>query len=87
MIVDDKVTPLSRRAKLQVYDVTKFVANHPGGEAILKNAGADSSEGFHRVEAHTRVGKDDITYSGAQVKMASLLIGALRTEERKAKKQ
>lgn len=76
LIIDDKV-----------YDVTKFIADHPGGEIILKNAGADSSEGFHRVEAHTRIGKEDNTYSGAQVKMGALLIGALKTEERKAKKQ
>eukprot|EP00898_Chlorokybus_atmophyticus_P003363 jgi/Chlat1/4027/Chrsp26S03990 len=31
----------------KVYDVTAFVEIHPGGDAILNNAGADSSKGFH----------------------------------------
>lgn len=31
---------------MQVYDVTSFVEEHPGGDAILNNAGADSTEGF-----------------------------------------
>ncbi len=30
-----------------VYDVTPYLALHPGGEAILRNAGKDSSLGFH----------------------------------------
>lgn len=30
-----------------VYDVTSYVQAHPGGEAILTNAGGDASEGFH----------------------------------------
>jgi hypothetical protein len=30
----------------QVYDVTPYVEEHPGGDAILNNAGADSTEGF-----------------------------------------
>ncbi|RLM61411.1 hypothetical protein C2845_PM14G10390 [Panicum miliaceum] len=29
-----------------VYDVTPYVEEHPGGDAILNNAGGDSTEGF-----------------------------------------
>ncbi|XP_051228713.1 cytochrome B5-like protein isoform X2 [Lolium perenne] len=32
--------------KDKVYDVTSYVEEHPGGDAILNNAGADSTEGF-----------------------------------------
>ena len=35
------------RVFVQVYDVTPFVEEHPGGDAIMNNAGADSSEGFY----------------------------------------
>jgi cytochrome b involved in lipid metabolism len=31
----------------KVYDVTDYIDLHPGGDAILRNAGLDSSEGFH----------------------------------------
>lgn len=31
---------------LQVYDVTSYVEEHPGGDAILAHAGDDSTEGF-----------------------------------------
>lgn len=31
----------------RVYDITKYIDEHPGGDTILNNAGADSSEGFH----------------------------------------
>lgn len=31
----------------KVYDVTEYVDLHPGGDAILRNVGADSSVGFH----------------------------------------
>ena len=31
----------------QVYDVTDYVDFHPDGAAILRNAGGDSTEGFH----------------------------------------
>lgn len=30
-----------------VYDFTDYIDHHPGGEAIFRNAGADSSAGFH----------------------------------------
>lgn len=30
-----------------MYDVTPYVEQHMGGDAILKNAGRDSSQGFH----------------------------------------
>jgi cytochrome b involved in lipid metabolism len=32
--------------KNKVYDVTPFVEEHPGGDAILNNAGGDSTVGF-----------------------------------------
>jgi len=31
----------------KVYDVSDYVDVHPGGPAILNNAGGDSSKGFH----------------------------------------
>ena len=31
---------------LKVYDVTSYVEEHPGGDAILAHAGDDSTEGF-----------------------------------------
>ncbi|KAK4536635.1 hypothetical protein CDCA_CDCA09G2660 [Cyanidium caldarium] len=31
----------------RVYDVTNYIDNHPGGEAIMRNAGRDSTAGFH----------------------------------------
>eukprot|EP01025_Chloroclados_australasicus_P024025 TRINITY_DN2418_c0_g1_i1.p2 TRINITY_DN2418_c0_g1~~TRINITY_DN2418_c0_g1_i1.p2 ORF type:complete len:155 (-),score=24.87 TRINITY_DN2418_c0_g1_i1:480-944(-) len=30
-----------------VYDVTPYVDEHPGGDAILENAGGDTTEGFY----------------------------------------
>lgn len=33
--------------RLTVYDLTEYVETHPGGEAILTNAGADSTPGFN----------------------------------------
>lgn len=31
----------------RVYDVTSYIDHHPGGDAIFRNAGRDSSVGFH----------------------------------------
>lgn len=31
----------------QVYDVTPYLGQHPGGDAILRNAGGDSTKGMH----------------------------------------
>ena len=31
----------------KVYDLSSYVDEHPGGKAILNNAGGDSTEGFH----------------------------------------
>lgn len=31
----------------RVYDLTHYIDEHPGGDSILNNAGADSTEGFH----------------------------------------
>jgi cytochrome b involved in lipid metabolism len=39
----------------KVYDVSEYVAEHPGGDSILKNAGSDSSAGFHGPQHPPRV--------------------------------
>lgn len=44
---------------LQVYNVSSYVATHPGGDAILKNVEGDATEGFHHQPAH-RVVKNHI---------------------------
>ena len=41
--------------KGKVYDVTSYVDEHPGGESILKNAGKDSTVGFHGPQHPSRV--------------------------------
>ncbi|XP_072990161.1 cytochrome B5-like protein [Typha latifolia] len=41
--------------KGKVYDVTPYVEEHPGGDAILNNAGGDSTEGFFGPQHATRV--------------------------------
>lgn len=33
---------------IQVYDVTPYVEDHPGGDAILNDAGGDATIGFNR---------------------------------------
>lgn len=32
--------------KDKVYDLTSYVGDHPGGESILNNPGADNTQGF-----------------------------------------
>ncbi|XP_062094450.1 cytochrome B5-like protein isoform X2 [Humulus lupulus] len=39
----------------KVYDVTSYVEEHPGGDAILAHAGDDSTEGFYGPQHATRV--------------------------------
>ncbi|KAH7651546.1 Cytochrome b5-like heme/steroid binding domain-containing protein [Dioscorea alata] len=39
----------------KVYDVTPYVEEHPGGDAILKHAGGDSTEGFYGPQHASRV--------------------------------
>ncbi|XVE70498.1 hypothetical protein DITRI_Ditri10aG0077200 [Diplodiscus trichospermus] len=41
--------------KDKVYDVTSYVEEHPGGDAILVHAGDDSTEGFYGPQHATRV--------------------------------
>ncbi|XP_051114004.1 cytochrome B5-like protein [Andrographis paniculata] len=41
--------------KDKVYDVTSYVDEHPGGDAILMNAGDDSTEGFYGPQHASRV--------------------------------
>ncbi|KAL9953373.1 hypothetical protein ACROYT_G040782 [Oculina patagonica] len=43
----------------KVYDVSSYVAAHPGEKAILRNAGGDSTQGFRQQAAH-RVVKNHI---------------------------
>ncbi len=61
IIVDGKIYGkaydlfISHKFLLQFFyfkkDVTTYIDSHPGGDAILRNAGADSTEGF-RGEQH-----------------------------------
>ncbi|CAI9759017.1 unnamed protein product [Fraxinus pennsylvanica] len=41
--------------KDKVYDVTSYVEEHPGGDAILAHAGDDSTKGFYGPQHATRV--------------------------------
>ena len=41
--------------KGRVYDVTSYVEEHPGGRAILRNAGGDATAGFHGPQHPPRV--------------------------------
>ncbi|KAG7588138.1 Cytochrome b5-like heme/steroid binding domain [Arabidopsis suecica] len=41
--------------KDRVYDVTSYVEEHPGGDAILDHAGDDSTDGFFGPQHATRV--------------------------------
>jgi len=38
-----------------VYDVTPYVEEHPGGDAILNNAGRDSTKGFYGYAVYSKV--------------------------------
>lgn len=42
LIIRDK-----RSGEARVYDMTAYVDEHPGGMAIMNNAGGDATEGFH----------------------------------------
>ena len=61
----------------KVYDVTKWLDDHPGGEDILmENSGTDASEPW-----------EDIGHSSeAREKMKKYRIGELRQEDRKNRK-
>ncbi|CAH1792004.1 unnamed protein product [Owenia fusiformis] len=39
----------------KVYDITKYINDHPGGRSILKNAGGDATKGFEEQIAHKYV--------------------------------
>lgn len=41
--------------KLAVYDITAYVEEHPGGQAILNNAGRESTKGFFGPQHPARV--------------------------------
>ena len=41
--------------KLGVYNVTAYVEEHPGGQAILNNAGRDATKGFYGPQHPARV--------------------------------
>ncbi|GAB4819849.1 hypothetical protein N2152v2_006895 [Parachlorella kessleri] len=36
--------------RYKVYDVTKYIEHHPGGDAIFTHAGADCTEGFNGIQ-------------------------------------
>jgi cytochrome b involved in lipid metabolism len=61
IIVDDKV-----------YDVTKFVDKHPGGEVIARNAGSDATRGFFGIQHPER----------AFVELEDYLIGRVPDNEK-----
>ncbi|WIA37896.1 hypothetical protein OEZ86_001273 [Tetradesmus obliquus] len=42
LIIKDQASGVAK-----VYDVTDYVEEHPGGMAIMYNAGGDATEGFH----------------------------------------
>lgn len=42
----DQDADSARSWRVQVYDVTEYVDIHPGADAILRNAGRDSTDGF-----------------------------------------
>jgi len=67
MVIDNKV-----------YDVTKFLVEHPGGEDImLDSAGRDATREF-----------EDVGHSGdARQQLAKLQIGVLREETEEEKKE
>lgn len=36
------------KRKLKIYDLTKFIDEHPGGDAaLMQHAGAEATEGFY----------------------------------------
>jgi len=60
----------------QVYDVTRFLEEHPGGEEVLlEQAGGDSTEAFEDV-GHSTDARD---------LLADYLIGALHPDEKSTK--
>jgi cytochrome b involved in lipid metabolism len=65
----------------KVYDVTPFIAQHPGGVAILRNAGKDSTDGFEKIGAHKKKASDDDELSKARNWMSSFLIGTVKPSE------
>lgn len=52
---DDIWIILKQNGVSKVYDVTSYVDEHPGGDAILTNAGEDSSEEFFGPQHPPRV--------------------------------
>nr|GMC58848.1 cytochrome B5-like protein [Ipomoea batatas] len=51
----DQPQKLQANAQSKVFDVTSYVEEHPGGDAILAHAGDDSTEGFYGPQHATRV--------------------------------
>ena len=39
----------------QVYDMTTYLSKHPGGTAMMRQAGKDGTLGFSTVKAHSTV--------------------------------
>jgi cytochrome b involved in lipid metabolism len=70
-----------------VYDVTPFVATHPGGVAILRNAGKDSTVGFDKIGSHKKKANVDDHLSKAQNLMTQFVIGTVKPSEVEAAKQ
>lgn len=67
--------------------MTEFIPSHPGGEAILRNAGKDSTEGFAKIGSHKKKAEPDDNYSNAELAMNKYLIGAVKKEDRASLKK
>ncbi|XGW04004.1 hypothetical protein V3C99_015277 [Haemonchus contortus] len=55
-----------------VYNVTSYFSSHPGGNAMLRQAGKDASNAIPSVQMHT------FAWSAIEKKLAELRIGILK---------
>lgn len=59
----------------KVYNLTEFVAKHPGGsDALINVAGTDITDRFSNVESHAKAN------ASIQKQLPSMLVGELKTE-------
>ena len=52
-----KILLLSHFFNQQVYDFTNWIAQHPGGDAMLRQAGRDATVPFKTTPGHRFIGK------------------------------
>lgn len=61
-----------------VYDITKYISNHPGGEEILRACGKDATAMFKtRRDGQERIGSGTPHSSSANETLKSFRIGSL----------